>query len=230
MRAPLSVVIPTLNAEVALGRCLTALVEGLEAGLVRELIVTDGGSSDATCAIAQAWGGEVVSGPPSRGGQLRRGCAAASGDWLLVLHADTVLLSGWSRRVEAHLPSGAPAAFHLRFDAADGAARRVAAWANWRSRRGLPYGDQGLLLPRALYDRAGGYPDQPLMEDVALVRALDTPVVMLDAIAMTSADRYRRQGWLRRGGRNLMLLARYFAGADPHALARAYRRQAGERD
>ena len=230
MRAPLSVVIPTLDAEAALGRCLGALVEGLEAGLVRELIVSDGGSTDATCAIAQAWGGQVVTGPASRGGQLRRGCAAASGDWLLVLHADTVLLSGWSRRVQDHLASRAPAAFTLRFDAAGGSARRVAAWANWRSHRGLPYGDQGLLLTREVYDRAGGYPDQPLMEDVALVRALDEPIVILDVIAMTSAERYRRQGWLRRGGRNLLLLVRYLMGADPHSLARAYRRQAGEGD
>ena len=77
MRAPISVVIPTLNAEAPLTGCLTALMEGLEAGLIRELIISDGGSTDMTLTLAEAWGAEIVTGPASRGGQLRRGCAKA---------------------------------------------------------------------------------------------------------------------------------------------------------
>ena len=91
MPAQISVVVPTLNAEPALGACFGALMEGLEHGLIRELIVSDGGSDDATGAVAQAWGAEVLHGPASRGGQLQRGVGAARGDWLLILHADTVL-------------------------------------------------------------------------------------------------------------------------------------------
>tara|TARA_R110002095_G_scaffold203711_1_gene185818 strand:+ start:834 stop:1055 length:222 start_codon:yes stop_codon:yes gene_type:complete len=72
MRAPISVIIPTLNAAHTLPHCLTALMEGLDAGIIRELIVSDGGSNDATGALAQAWGAEVIHGPASRGGQLRR--------------------------------------------------------------------------------------------------------------------------------------------------------------
>ena len=226
MRAPISVVIPSLNAATALPACLAALVEGLQAGLIREVILSDGGSTDGTRALAEGWGGEVVSGAPSRGGQLRRGCDAAQGAWLLVLHADTVLAPGWSDAVQDHMARGAAGAgwFRLRFDQRGLAPRLVASWANLRSALGLPYGDQGLLLPRALYDAVGGYPDQPLMEDVALARALRGRLTRLDGIAVTSAEKYRRQGWLRRGGRNLWTLARYAMGVSPEALAESYRR------
>jgi rSAM/selenodomain-associated transferase 2 len=224
MRAPISVIIPTLNAAEALPRCLAALSEGLQAGLIRELVISDGGSGDATRAMADAAGAVLVRGPASRGGQLRRGVAASEGAWLLVLHADTVLAPGWTEAVAAALEAGGAWHFRLRFDARGPAPALVAGWANLRARAfGLPYGDQGLLLRRAEYEAAGGYPDIPLMEDVALVRALGR-LRALEAEAVTSAARYRRQGWLRRGARNLWTLARYFAGADPQALAERYRR------
>ncbi|MFW8636340.1 TIGR04283 family arsenosugar biosynthesis glycosyltransferase [Cribrihabitans pelagius] len=226
MPAPLSIVIPTLDAEDELPACLTALMEGLTAGLIRELIVSDGGSADATRRIAAEAGAEWLSGAASRGGQLRRGCAAAKGEWLLVLHADTRLEPGWAAAVSQHLQEGQgrPAYFRLRFRSRGVAAACVAGWANLRARLfGLPYGDQGLLVRRREYRAAGGYPDQPLMEDVALVRRLKR-LTCLPAAALTSAARYEQQGWLRRGSRNLFTLARYFLGADPEALARAYRK------
>lgn len=222
MRAPISVIIPTLNAEGALSDCLMSLMEGLDAGLIRELIVIDGGSDDATLKLADAWGAEIVTGTASRGGQLRRGCARANAEWLLVLHADTVLTAGWTGPVIAHLKGQRAGWFQLRFDRDGFAARFVAGWANLRSRFGLPYGDQGLLLPRALYQSVGGYPDQPLMEDVALARALQGQLSPIDAHAITSADKYAKSGWLRRGGRNIWTLLRYFMGAAPAELARSY--------
>ncbi|MGJ8546946.1 MAG: TIGR04283 family arsenosugar biosynthesis glycosyltransferase [Sulfitobacter sp.] len=225
MRAPISIVIPTLNAETGLPRCLEALVEGLEAGMIRELIVSDGGSSDASGAVAQAWGAQVLQGAPSRGGQLRAGCAAAKGEWLFVLHADSVLPRGWTGPVGAHLSSGKAGWGRLRFDRGGLRGRIVAGWANLRSAVfGLPYGDQGLLIPRALYEQVGGYADQPLMEDVALARALRGHLAPLDLSVTTSADKYVAQGWLRRGGRNLWILLRYLSGAAPEALARSYRK------
>ncbi|WP_083445146.1 TIGR04283 family arsenosugar biosynthesis glycosyltransferase [Ruegeria sp. 6PALISEP08] len=224
MPAPISVVIPTLNAAGALPACLEALMEGLHAGLIRELIISDGGSTDPTLKIAEEAGARVVAGAPSRGGQLRRGCAEAGGDWMLILHADTVLQHGWSEAVSAHLSSGTPAAFRLAFRAHGIAPRWVSGWANLRSRVfGLPYGDQGLLVLRDVYQAAGGYPDQPLMEDVELVRCLPR-MTLLEIRAFTSAERYERAGWLRRGTRNLWTLLRYFLGADPQVLAQAYRR------
>lgn len=225
MRAPVSVIIPTLDAAEALPECLATLMEGLEAGLIRELILSDGGSSDATGALGQAWGAEVLHGAPSRGGQLRRGCAAARGDWLLILHADTRLQPGWSGAVRDHLRAHDRAGWcRLKFDGGGLRPRLVSAWANLRSHLGLPYGDQGLLVSRELYERAGGYPDIPLMEDVAIVRALRGKLMPLDATAVTSAAKYRRQGWLRRGAANLLTLLRYMSGADPEVLARGYRR------
>lgn len=226
MPAPVSIVIPTLNAEAELPAALEHLMEGLAAGLIRELVISDGGSADATRAIAQAAGAEWISGAPSRGGQLRRGCAAAQGEWLLVLHADTHLEPGWAAAVSRHLQEGqgAAACFRLRFRARGLMPAWVAGWANLRSRLfGLPYGDQGLLIRRADYEAAGSYPDQPLMEDVALAQRL-SGLTMLPSAALTSAARYQRAGWLSRGGRNLWTLARYFLGAAPEKLANSYRK------
>lgn len=225
MPALISVIIPTLNAADALPRCLEALMQGLEAGLIRELIVVDGGSGDGTGAIAQAWGAQVLVAPASRGGQLRIGCAAAKGEWLLILHADTVLDRGWADVLSRHIrTSRRPAWFRLAFDTSGLPAMLVARWANLRSGFGLPYGDQGLLIPRGIYADVGGYLDVPLMEDVAMARLLKGQLVGLDITAVTSAERYRRQGWLRRGGRNLWTLVQYLAGKDPAVLARRYRK------
>lgn len=225
MRAALSVVIPTLDAGRDLPACLGALFEGVRAGLIRELVVSDGGSSDDTCLMAEAAGAVIVTGAPSRGGQLRRGAAVAGGEWLLFVHADTVLPEGWADAVRAQMAQGGAAAFRLSFDARGLAPRVVAGWANLRSGLwGLPYGDQGLLISRAEHDRAGGYPDIPLMEDVALARALKGRITLLPLSVRTSAARFAREGWLRRGTRNLWLLLRYLCGADPVRLAERYRR------
>ncbi len=225
MRAALSVVIPTLNAEGGLPGCLASLMEGLEAGLIRELVISDGGSTDRTVQIAEDVGAMLVSGAPSRGGQLLRGVEAAGGDWLLLLHADTVLEPGWSDTVAQHVQQEKAGYFRLGFHAPGLAARGVAWWANQRSRWfQLPYGDQGLVISRELLAQAGGVPDIPLMEDVAMARALRGQLVMLPVTARTSAEKYEREGWFRRGRRNLWTLCRYLLGADPHALARGYQR------
>ncbi len=221
MRAPITVVIPTLNAAEGLSNTLGSLVEGLDAELIRDVIVTDGGSGDATYEVADAWGATWITGDASRGGQLRRGCAEAKGDWLMVLHADTVLLPGWSGPVRAHLAGAHAGYFALRFDRGG---RFVAAWANLRARLfGLPYGDQGLLVPSKLYREIGGYQDIPLMEDVAIARALRGKLRHIDAVAVTSAQRYRERGWLGQGARNLWTLVRYFLGVSPERLAESYR-------
>lgn len=225
MRAPISVIIPTLNAENSLPDCLSSLGEGLSRGLIRELIISDGGSTDETSQIAEYAGAEFLKGAPSRGGQLRRAADAAAGDWLLVLHADTCLLPGWSDAVARVLTQPNAYYFDLRFDAQGLAPRLVASWANLRSRLlHLPYGDQGLLIERQIYKGSAGYPDIPLMEDVALARKLGRRMKPLGAFAQTSADKFERQGWLMRGSRNLMTLGRYLTGADPENLARAYRK------
>ena len=222
----ISVVIPTLDAAAHFGRALAPLVPAVAEGLVRELIVSDGGSTDATLAIADGVGARIVEGPKGRGRQLIAGAAVARGEWLLFLHADTALEEGWSReagRFMAASPSRA-AAFRFAFDDETAAARRAAWWVAIRCKLlALPYGDQGLLISRALYDEIGGYRDLPLMEDVDIVRRIGRArFTMLNARAVTSAEKYRRDGYGRRARRNLVLLARYLLGADPATLARGY--------
>ncbi|MBO6897662.1 MAG: TIGR04283 family arsenosugar biosynthesis glycosyltransferase [Shimia sp.] len=228
MRAPVSVVIPTLNEQAGLPACLGALFEGVSAGMIRELIVADGGSEDDTLQIAEDAGAKVVTCAASRGGQMRTGAEKAQGEWLLFVHADTVLSDGWSAATEAHLQHMDVAGYYaLRFEKGGLAGRFVAGWANLRSRWfGLPYGDQGLLISRQLYEELGGFADIPLMEDVAIARQLGRRrLVRLDVWASTSPRKYQAQGWLRRGGRNLWTLLRYLVGVAPETLAAAYRRQ-----
>lgn len=223
MPAPLTVVIPTLNAADDLPATASALMPGVAAGLIRALVVSDGGSEDGTLALADALGAVVVSGPAGRGGQIRRGVAAADTDWVLILRADTWPAGDWVAALTAHLAKHPDKAgyFHLRFRAEGIAPRLVEGWANLRSRLfKLPYGDQGLVISRHVMAEVGGMPDLPIMEDVALARALRHRLRPLPALALTSAERYQRAGWLRRGSRNLLTLLRYLAGASPKDLAR----------
>ena len=116
------------------------------------------------------------------------------------------------------------AVFRLALDDPDRRARRIERLANWRTRTlGLPYGDQGLLLSRAFYQALGGFRPLVLMEDVDLARRIGRRrLVVLEHSATTSADRYRRDGWLRRPARNLALLSAYFLGVPPRVLNRFY--------
>lgn len=222
----ISVIIPTLNAAAHLQLALAPLVAGAAEGLVKQVIVADGGSEDATCAIAEAAGCDLAPGARGRGAQLAAGAKAAKGNWLLFLHADTVLSEAW--REEAwRVVNGSEeraAAFTLAFDDTSFAARLVVLWARARaSLLKLPYGDQGLLISRWLYDAIGGYRDLVLMEDVDIVRRIGAKrLSILPARAITSAAKYRRDGYVKRSWRNLLLTARYLLGADPAKLARFY--------
>jgi rSAM/selenodomain-associated transferase 2 len=216
----LSVVIPTLNAADGIGSCLLAIREA------DERIVVDGGSTDGTPAIAERTGARVVASPRGRGVQLAAGAAAASGDWLLFLHADTLLAAGWREAADRHMARhcGKAACFRFRLDAGEWQARLVETGAALRVRwLGLPYGDQGLLVSRRLYDETGGYRPLPLMEDVDLVRRIGgRRLERLGVAALTSPDRWRRDGWFSRSGRNLLCLALYRSGMSAERLARLY--------
>jgi rSAM/selenodomain-associated transferase 2 len=224
-RSSISVVIPTFNAAETLPEALAALGSS---ALVREVIVADGGSSDETTADAGSAGARVVSALRGRGIQLATGVAAASGDWLLFLHADCRLEAGWESAVDAFITT--PEAenhagyFDLAFDDPAPAARRLERIVAWRCRTlALPYGDQGLLIARTLYRAVGGFAPLPLMEDVDLVRRLGRRrLARIGARCLASARRYRNDGYLRRPLRNLLCLALYFAGVPPARIVRLY--------
>jgi len=219
----LSVVIPARQAAAALPATLAAL-----GPWPREVIVADCGSADGTAVVAAELGARVVPAREGRGVQLAAGVAVAQGEWLLLLHADTVLAPGWAEAVADFVSApGAQARagyFRFRLDDASAAARRLERAVAWRCRRlSLPYGDQGLLIHRDLLARVGGVPELPILEDVTLVRRLGRwRLAPISADAVTSAERWRRQGYLRRSARNLAILSLWFAGVPPRLLVRLY--------
>jgi len=216
------VVIPTWNAARTLGATVTSLLPGQP----EEVLVSEGGSTDGTPELAASLGLRVVASPRGRGEQLAHGVAAATGRWLLLLHADTQLAAGWRATVRAHIAQHPIKAGYFRFALAspDRRARRLERLVAWRCRRfGLPYGDQGLLISRDLLREVGGIRPLPLMEDVDLVRRIGRKrLVPLDADAVTSAERWQREGWHRRSARNLTCLGLYIAGMPPRMIARLY--------
>jgi rSAM/selenodomain-associated transferase 2 len=220
-----SVVIPTLNAAEALPSLLNTLSS---APPLREIIIADGGSVDQTIALAKAAKARVVAAPRGRGSQLAAGGAVAAGGWLLFLHADCRPAPGWPAAVAAFLeaPSaqGRAGYFDFALDDTASAARRLERIVAWRCRvLALPYGDQGLLISRSLYDAVGGFTRLPLMEDVDLVRRLSRRrLSRIGVCCVASARRYRRDGYWRRPLRNLFCLSLYFAGMPPERIARLY--------
>ena len=218
-----SVIIPALDAARWLPGCLEA-VSGAEA-----VIVVDGGSRDGTVEVARARGAKVVCAPCGRGPQLKAGAEAAASEWLLFLHADTVLDPSWRADVEAFASESRnerrAAVFTFAVDDGSAQARRLEAIVRWRGRvLGLSYGDQGLLISRAFYDEIGGFSLLPIMEDVDLVRRIGRArLTVLPSRAVTSAERWRREGWTRRSARNLGCLGLYFAGVPVRHIERLYR-------
>lgn len=235
----LTIVIPTLNANAHLPGALKALAAtgaprtaDAPAGgdaIPAEIIVADGGSTDGTAEFAAAGGARLVKAPRGRGAQFEAGAHAANGDWLLFLHADTRLADGWRTAVATFAadPANARRAAYFRFalDDRKPAARRLERMVAWRCRIfALPYGDQGLLIARDFYEELGRYRDWPLMEDVEFVRRIGrNRLVALPVAAVTSAQRYRRSGYLAQSLRNLALLSLFFLRVPPRALARLYR-------
>jgi rSAM/selenodomain-associated transferase 2 len=216
MTTDVSIIIPTLNAAASLPATLAALGQG------PEVIVVDGGSTDATVALATAFGARILTAPRGRGSQIAAGIAVASHPWLLLLHADTTLSPDW--RAAAHRTATRAGYFRFVLDSSDPRARRLERAVAWRSRvLGLPYGDQGLLIHRDLLRAVGGMKPLPLMEDVDLARRLGrSRLLALPADAVTSARKWETQGYLRRSARNLLCLSLWFAGVPPRLIRRIY--------
>lgn len=220
----LSIIVPVLNEAAGIAAALRRLAPLCARGA--ELIVVDGGSSDGTAELARPLATRVHSAPRGRSLQMNAGAAAASGDLLLFLHADTTLPDQADSLLhEALYRSGhAWGRFDVRFDDG-GLLRLVAIMMNTRSRvTGIATGDQAMFMTRAAFERVGGFPPIALMEDVALsarLKRLSRPLC-LSARVTASSRRWHRHGTLRTILLMWLLRLRYFLGADPAHLARDY--------
>ena len=202
----ISVVIPALNSERCLPRCFDSLIPAAVRGVVREVIVADGGSSDSTLAMADAAGAHIISAGKSRSAQLIAGADAARSDWILFLLPETALEQGWDVEAESFLAQAMPerpraATFRFALEDFGGDVRRAEAKANLRAwLLALPYADQGLLIPKRLYKKLGGYRALARMEDADLVRRIGRRrLVSLRARAVNIArphDGMLRGAWL----------------------------------
>lgn len=191
-----------------------------------ELLVADGAPLSPAGRAFQAIGARVIAAEGARGARLARAAKEARGDVLLFLHADSRPPEAALALIRETFSAGAPAgAFSLAYDDAGPKLRWIAWWANVRSRLlGLPFGDQGLFCRRESYERAGGFRDLPICDDLDLVRRLKRVgrLVVRPEKTFTSPRRYREKGTLRQVLRNWKVMFGYFAGVRPETLARWY--------
>ncbi len=222
----LSIIVPMLNEAPALPDLLEHLLPLRRGGV--EVILVDGGSEDGSATIASCAGFEVVRAERGRARQMNAGAAAARSDALLFLHADTRLPNGAIQLIDAALADGRHVwgRFDVAFDLRTWTMDATAFLMNRRSRlTGIATGDQALFMTRAAFDAVGGFPDQPLMEDVEItsrLRRRSRPACIRRPV-LTSARRWQSRGpW-----RTILLMWRlrlaYWLGASPADLARQYR-------
>jgi rSAM/selenodomain-associated transferase 2 len=221
----LSIIVPVLDEADHISSALTALVPLRASGA--ELIVVDGGSADNTVALATPLADRVIASARGRATQMNAGAAAARGDVLLFLHADTRLPVDADRLILDGLAQSRRAwgRFDVTIDSEHPLLPLVAASMNMRSRlTGITTGDQAMFMTRQAYDAAGGFPVIALMEDITFARALKriTPPLCLSARVTTSGRRWEQRGVLRTMLLMWRLRLAYFFGARPDDLARRY--------
>ena len=219
-----SVIIPALNEEARIG----AAIDSAFAAGAQEVIVSDGGSDDATLSVAGEHRARVLQCERVRARQLNAGAAASAGDILVFLHADTLLPSGAAAAIADALAGGAVfGGLRLRFLERSWRLRYVETMVNFRTRlTRAPWGDQAQFTSHAHFDAAGGYPDFPLMEDYELARRMKRlgRTVLLPLAVRTSGRRFLERGVVRTSILNWLIVAAYHAGVSPARLARWYRK------
>lgn len=215
-----SVVIPALDEAERIG----ATIDAAFAAGASEVIVADGGSRDATAAVAEARGARVVTGERTRGRQLNQAATAASGDTLIFVHADTLLPPGAARAVDAALQRFVFGGFRVQF--VEPGLGHVARMINARTRlTRAPWGDQAQFTRRETFLRIGGFPEIPLMEDYELARRMKRAgrTTLLPLAVRTSGRRFLENGIARTTCTNWLIIASYHLGVAPERLARWYR-------
>lgn len=224
MKHTLSIVMPVLNEAAGIEATLRALAPLRSRGV--EVIVSDGGSRDATVALARPLADRVMAAPAGRARQMNAGAAVARADVLLFLHADTQLPKGADHLVRRALVAAAWGRFDVRISGRPFMLRVVAALMNLRSRStGIATGDQAIFVTRVAFEHVGGFPDQPLMEDVEIsrrLRAIGRPACLSERVT-TSGRRWEARGVWRTIFLMWRLRWRYWRGAPAQVLAEAYR-------
>ncbi len=221
----LSIIIPTLDEAGGIVATLESLRELRRRG--HEVIVADGGSRDATTALAQGLADRIVYSPAGRAEQMNAGARAAAGDLLVFLHADSRLPQEADRVLPERLAATGAVwgRFDVRIDGAHPLLRLVEHMMTLRSRlTHICTGDQGIFVRREAFEAIGGYPSQALMEDIAIsarLRRLSAPLCLRER-CLTSARRWENDGVLRTIVRMWWLRLQYACGAAPARLARAY--------
>jgi rSAM/selenodomain-associated transferase 2 len=222
----LSIVIPTLNEAAGIRQLLMPLQPWRRRGV--EIVLADGGSDDDTLALAEPLVDRLVQCERGRSRQQNRGAEAASATLLWFVHADTAFTGDPVVVLERLSSRGAFEGwgrFDVVSDVLDIRLRLVAALMNLRSRwSGIATGDQGIFTSRLLFERVGGFPAQPLMEDVEIskrLKQLSVPLCLRQRLVMNTR-RWRQRGVWRTIWQMWLLRARYFFGADPVALHREY--------
>ena len=219
----LSVIIPTLEEEAALGPTLAALarVRGL-----LEVLVVDGGSRDGTLAVAAAHGAQTLSAPRGRGAQLHAGAQAARGEVLWFVHADTLAPADAAERIAEALrdPAVVGGSFRLRFGGPRLAARFLTGLQPLFGWLGLCYGDAAVFVRREAYERSGGFRPWPLFEDLDLVRRLRClgRLTRVSAVVVASPRRFEGRSFTLTFARWVVLQLLYWLGVPPDRLARHY--------
>jgi rSAM/selenodomain-associated transferase 2 len=233
----ISIIIPALNEAQNIERTITSAQASESSSTAAvEIIVVDGGSTDATVEIAQALGAKIISAEQGRAHQMNGGAQAASGRILLFLHADTCLPIGFDRLVYATLqqpPSPLlkttiAGAFELKINGAARGLRLVEWGVKWRSRWWqMPYGDQAIFLTAKTFQQVGGFPAMSLMEDFELIYRLQKlgTIKILSAAVVTSDRRWRQKGILKTTILNQIIVIAYLLGVAPDRLAQWYRSQ-----
>jgi len=220
----LSIIVPALDEAAAIEACLAPLQALRARGA--EVVVVDGGSADRTAALAAPLADRVIDSPRGRARQMNAGAEASRGEALLFLHADTVLPDSADAAVRGAIESGARwGRFDVTIAGADPLLAVVGAMMNARSRlTGVATGDQAIFVRRDAFRAAGGFPDIPLMEDVALSKRLKRAgrPACLRARVVTSGRRWERHGTLRTVLLMWRLRLAYALGADPRQLAGRY--------
>jgi rSAM/selenodomain-associated transferase 2 len=220
----LAIVVPVLDEIAVLPGVLNELAPLRAAGA--EIIVVDGGSSDGSEEYARQWGAVTRSAPRGRASQMNAGAASTSADALVFLHADTRLPVGADRTLRDALARRSWGRFDVRIEGRAALLGVIARLINFRSRlTGIATGDQAIFVRRAAFEAIGGFPDQPLMEDVELSirlrRQFGRPACP-PGFAVTSGRRWERRGVLRTVWLMLRLRFAYWRGSPPDELAELY--------